>query len=345
MATTKFVVGLAALVAVIALAPGAPAPGGTLLGVLAEEDPAATATRSASNGGPDGSVDAAAIPLAVPATSPGTTYQTYSGVEFQPRTSALTYANAGGGALAVVATASASSLFTLKVELPQGATLTQVIWYVTDDNASASASMYTSRYLPSDDALTDVTSSFTSFAGASPTRQAITATPASAVVVDNTAATYLLQVGLGSTTGMTLWGARVGFTTAAPSFYPLTPTRVYDSRFGDGALALSQSRTISIANAISLSTGAVTVPNFVPAGARAVSYNLTITQTVGFGYLQLYPAGGSPAASAINWTVPNLDLANGGVLSVSTNRQVTVQAGGGTGSQTHFIIDVTGYFL
>lgn len=320
--------------------------GGPLLGVLTPESAAAaTPTGSASNGGADGSADAA-VALAVPATTPGTHYKTYSGVEFQPRTSALTYSNAGSGALAVVATASASSLFTLPMDLPQGATVNQVIWYITDNNSSASASMYTSRFVPSNDALVDVTSSFTSFAGASTAIQAIVATPGSAVVVDNSAASLLLQVGLGSTSNMTLWGARVGYTPATRDFHPIPPTRVYDSRFDAlGLLTPSEgTRVTNVNDGIDLGTGAVNAPNVVPAGATAIAYNLTISETQNAGFLAVYPANEATfTASSINWDRTGQLLANAAIVQISTARQVKVSVGGG--GSTHYLIDVTGYYL
>lgn len=50
-------------------------------------------------------------------------------------------------------------------------------------------------------------------------------------------------------------------------------------------------------------------------------------------------------SSSINWTQAGQTLANGGLSRVSTNRKVTVVAGGGAGSRTHFVIDVVGYYL
>jgi hypothetical protein len=76
---------------------------------------------------------------------------------------------------------------------------------------------------------------------------------------------------------------------------------------------------------------------------KRLTYNLTITATAAFGFLAITPAGATGfAASAINWSGPNQDLANRGTVPVSASREVTVW-GGFTGS-TQFIIDVTGYY-
>lgn len=128
---------------------------------------------------------------------------------------------------------------------------------------------------------------------------------------------------------------------AQPQFYPINPTRVYDSRGSGGQLVEPGFRTVSVANATAFSGG---TPNVVPMGAKAVTYNLTIVNTVGSGFLAVYPAGGSFGASAINWYANNQVVANGGTVSLGGDRQMVVLAGGG-GGQTDFIVDVTGYFI
>lgn len=349
MARSKSLLALVGLLGLMVVAPGSPRAvvgGGPLLGVLTPEiAAAATPVGSASNGEPDGATGEV-VAFAAPAATPGTRYKTFSGVEFQPRTSVLTYSNAGAGALGVVATANAGSLFTLRVDLPQGATLTEVVWYIRDNNASSSASMYTSRFLPSDDALTDVTASFTTTAGASTAIQAIVATPASVVVVDNSVATYLLQVSLGSTSNMTLFGARVGYTPAARDFYPISPTRVYDSRLDPrGILTPAEgTRVTDVKDGIDLATGAVNAPDVVPAGATAIAYNLTIADTQSSGFLAVYPASEATfTASSINWDRSGQLLANAAIVQMGNDRQVKVSVGGG--GSTHYVIDVTGYYL
>jgi hypothetical protein len=66
----------------------------------------------------------------------------------------------------------------------------------------------------------------------------------------------------------------------------------------------------------------------------------------GFGYLTVNPDGTTTVnASNINWTTNNQVLANSGLVPVSTDRKVTVVAGGGPNARTHFLIDVVGYCL
>ena len=133
-------------------------------------------------------------------------------------------------------------------------------------------------------------------------------------------------------------------------FVPVTPTRVYDSRVGaplpTGILLAGTNRTISVADGRD-GAGGVSVANLVPAGATAVTANVTVTGTTsGFGYLVINPGGITTAgASTINWFGAGQTLANGVTLTLNASRQLTVLCDGASGASTHFIIDVSGYYL
>ena len=134
---------------------------------------------------------------------------------------------------------------------------------------------------------------------------------------------------------------------AAGAFHPITPTRVYDSRSAaptPGKLAGGNNRTVSIKDGRDLSTGAVNAADIVPAGATAVSVNVGITQTVSSGWLTVNPGGTTTiGASSINWSAAGQILANGIIAKINaTTRELTVVAGGA--GQTHFFLDVTGYW-
>lgn len=133
-----------------------------------------------------------------------------------------------------------------------------------------------------------------------------------------------------------------------PSFQPSAPTRVYDSRRPaptPGTLSTGLNRLVSVADARNISTGAVTVTDVVPVGATAIAANVTVTNTSGSGFLAINPGGDTVvAASTINWFGPGQTLANGVVLTLNASREITAICGGSSGA-THFIIDVTGYFL
>ena len=146
-----------------------------------------------------------------------------------------------------------------------------------------------------------------------------------------------------------LWGARVGYVDPEPGFHPIAPTRVYDSRWAPapagvttGPLTAPNSRVVSVANGRSTVTGAITTANLVPAGAAAVSYNLTVVPTTATGFLAITPGGaGSFSASAINWNAVGAPIANGGNCTLDASRQVKLWANGGA----DFIIDITGFYI
>lgn len=133
-----------------------------------------------------------------------------------------------------------------------------------------------------------------------------------------------------------------------PSFHPIAPARVYDSRKPlptQGTLATGSNRLVSVADARNISTGAVLTADVVPADAVAIAANVTVTGTTGRGYLSINPGGNTTvSASTINWFGSNQMLANGVSLTLNASREITVICGGTSGA-THFIVDVTGYFL
>lgn len=140
-------------------------------------------------------------------------------------------------------------------------------------------------------------------------------------------------------------------STSAGALIPVTPARVYDSRHDltymgppNHPISTGQTRTISVAHKVD-ATGSITVLDYVPAGATAIAYNLTVVNTVGTnGWLAVNPGGiGTVSASAINWSSAGLTTANASLVSVNAGRQVTVICGG-TATSCNFIIDVVGYY-
>jgi hypothetical protein len=142
------------------------------------------------------------------------------------------------------------------------------------------------------------------------------------------------------------WSKLAGTSTAG-AFHAIAPVRVYDSRAAaplPGILAPNASRVVSVKDARS-SVGTVVVANVVPAGATAVTYNVTATATTGPNYLAVAPgdAAARPEASSLNWG-GGYDIANAAVVKLDGSRQVKVFMGDQGGS-SHFIIDITGYYL
>jgi hypothetical protein len=145
-------------------------------------------------------------------------------------------------------------------------------------------------------------------------------------------------------------GAVVQYTLPSLSLYPITPIRVFDSRFSrfGGAIANGASRLVNVKDSINVSTGNVAVTNAIPAGAKAISFTLTVTGTVGAGYLAILPGTTTTVtASTVNWSASGQTLAAGGIVQLgsgSAERQVTLVAGGSAGSSTQAILDITGYY-
>ena len=121
------------------------------------------------------------------------------------------------------------------------------------------------------------------------------------------------------------------------SFHTLPPCRVVDTRnapgpFGGPAIAAGEAR------AFSMTDGACGVP----ADAKALALNVTVTQPTSAGALTLFPGSGvAPITTTISFAAGKTRANNAvigltaGVLSVM-NRQ---EAG-----SVHVIVDVSGYF-
>ena len=140
------------------------------------------------------------------------------------------------------------------------------------------------------------------------------------------------------------------YTLPTVSLVPITPVRVYDTRFSwfGGSMGNGAHRLIDIKDGIDPVTGIVSVLDVIPQGARAVSYNLTITSTSGRGYVDLLPGSSTTiTGSSINWSASGQTLANGGIIALGSGaneRQITICVVTSAGGSTHVILDITGYY-
>jgi hypothetical protein len=112
-------------------------------------------------------------------------------------------------------------------------------------------------------------------------------------------------------------------------------------------MATGQSRTISVRDRRAILGGVVVLADAVPAGTLAVTANVTVVDTVLSGYLTVNPGGDTAINSAtVNWSATDQILNNGVNVTINpATREITVIAGGISGSSTHFVIDITGYFV
>lgn len=121
-------------------------------------------------------------------------------------------------------------------------------------------------------------------------------------------------------------------------FIGLTPCRIVDTR-GNGAPIQG-----------GIFTGGSDVRSYalagicgIPASARAVSLNFTVTgpgQTAP-GFLTAWPTGGAvPIPSVLNWDHVPAQVANAAVVPTSAATSITVNVS----APTHVIVDVNGYY-
>ncbi len=126
---------------------------------------------------------------------------------------------------------------------------------------------------------------------------------------------------------------------AGGEFFPVTPTRVFDTRNGTGgrnaAVPFGQVADVAV-------TGAAGVP---ATGVLAVALNVTVDQPTQPGYLTVFPSGtAAPVASNLNFTPGNPE-ANFVVVGVGVGGKVSVTPGPAVpNAQTHVIVDVVGYY-
>ncbi len=75
-------------------------------------------------------------------------------------------------------------------------------------------------------------------------------------------------------------------------------------------------------------------------------FNLTVTNTAGSGALAVVSASApDPTTSRINWFASGQILANGLTSACDGSQDVKVKCVASAGGSTHFILDVTGYYV
>jgi hypothetical protein len=283
---------------------------------------------------------------AAPVTA-GTRYLNIAGIDLYSGDSAQTYTSNLGEV-----SSTATGFFVATLTLPPGAKITELVTYFVKN----AASNITLRIIRSDGSpegaiFETILSTTTATAPVLPTPQTlISPVPdAPAVVVNPAEASHFFIANLPATANVQLRGIRVGYTSDRTSFVPLTPGRVYDSRwpiFGGAKILSGEDRVIAVRDRrrIAPDDGVIDLADFVPAGAAAIALNLTVTDTLNGGFLSVTPGTATSfGAASINWSATNQILNNGTVAAIDVNRQVRVFAGGG--GAAHFIIDVTGYYI
>jgi hypothetical protein len=126
--------------------------------------------------------------------------------------------------------------------------------------------------------------------------------------------------------------------TTGATYFPLTTTRILDTRNGNG---LSGAIGSHAASAFQV-TGRVGVPS----NAAAVTGNLTVTGQTGAGYLYIGPvATNNPTSSTLNFPLGD-DRANGVTVALGAGGILGVTyVGPNSSAYAYAVFDVTGYFL
>jgi hypothetical protein len=128
--------------------------------------------------------------------------------------------------------------------------------------------------------------------------------------------------------------------TSGSRFVPLEPTRLVDTRLGipiTGPIITHIPVTVAMAG-----------HSGIPSSATGITGNLTVTSQTYVGYLTVAPhltRGSPPAFSTLNFPKGD-NRANGFDVSLYSDGSIGVTyEASRAGSNTHFVVDVTGYFL
>jgi len=125
-------------------------------------------------------------------------------------------------------------------------------------------------------------------------------------------------------------------------YYAITPCRLFDTRNATGpdaaapALVAGATRTFDVSGRCG-----------VPEAAVSLTVNVTVTGPGAAGELRIFPGNGispNPPASAIFYA-PGKTRANNAVLRLATDGTATYKVQNVSAASTHFILDVSGYFL
>ncbi len=125
--------------------------------------------------------------------------------------------------------------------------------------------------------------------------------------------------------------------TTSRNLHTLPPCRLLDTRNAAGPLG-----------APALANGAIRQFSLhgvcgIPASARALSVNLTVTQPTGLGSVRLSPGCTTPSIPMISFAT-NQTRANNAVLGLDPSGRLAASALVSGSGSVHFIIDVNGYF-
>lgn len=116
-------------------------------------------------------------------------------------------------------------------------------------------------------------------------------------------------------------------------FFTVTPCRVFDTRGADApSLVANDERTFFVAGLCA-----------IPASAKSISANVTITDASDDGDLQIFAGGSSPPGTPVIFYRAGQTRANNAIISLGPGGTITVRLDQAAGT-VNFILDVNGYF-
>lgn len=142
--------------------------------------------------------------------------------------------------------------------------------------------------------------------------------------------------------------AQVAAPQEVSGFVPIAAYRTYDSRVNPDISDKIYIKTDIFVDAALDLNGVEQIPD----EATAVTFNITITQTEGWGYVQVVtPGTGLNETSTVNWSGADQTVANSGSALLTTGgllpeleNNLVFHVDGSSGG-THVIIDITGYYV
>lgn len=266
-------------------------------------------------------VDAVDVGAAL-GTTPGLTYATSGMFAFQPNLFANGYSVSGTGCFS----STSAGFVVAALTLPTGAVVKQVT-FTGQNSSGAPASFFVEQY-PLDAGGSTIVADVSMPTGAA-VLQTVTANVNH--VVD---AGFSYDAATFTSTEIRMYSCRIGY--AGPyGFLTVNPQeRKLDTREPGpltGKILGGQTRTLSLKPEL-------------PAGAVAAVLNVTVTETVGGGFLVLYPANAAqPPTASINWSEANQTIGNSSTVVVSPARAVKITCGATPGGRTHVVVDLIGY--
>jgi hypothetical protein len=198
-------------------------------------------------------------------STPPLTYKTYAGVGFSPISSAYQYSIDDSEIYTTSSTAEAKP-FILPLDLPQGAEIYSINYYVIDNSDTSDIQCMVGRYNPQDDAWLLGYGGGTSGASANIQTLTFSYPDAPFLTVDNAKFFYFLRIDLTDPYSQAITGARIGYTLPSPptgaqtitlggyAFQPETSSMKY-APYGDKIFLTQNDLNHSLAARLNLPIG------------------------------------------------------------------------------------------